>query len=93
MSEAYGAELTSLRSPRVKAARQLAKRAMRERARLFLAEGPQAAGEALARDGVVTELFLTAAARDAGCDAFLVKPCLPDDMVAAVRRVLVSRSS
>ena len=29
-----------------------------------------------------------AAARDAGCDAFLVKPCLPDDMVAAVRRVL-----
>jgi two-component system, cell cycle response regulator DivK len=28
------------------------------------------------------------AAREAGCDAFLVKPCLPDDMVAAVRRVL-----
>ena len=63
MSESYGAELTSIRSPRVKAARQLAKRAMRERAGLFLAEGPQAAGEALARDGVVTELFLTAAAR------------------------------
>jgi RNA methyltransferase, TrmH family len=60
MSEA---ELTSIRSPRVKAARQLGKRALRERARLFLAEGPQAAGEALARDGVVTELFLTAAAR------------------------------
>jgi TrmH family RNA methyltransferase len=57
------AELTSIRSPRVKAARQLAKRSMRERARSFLAEGPQAAGEALARDGVVTELFLTAAAR------------------------------
>jgi TrmH family RNA methyltransferase len=63
MSGAHGAELTSLRSPRVKAARQLAKRALRERARLFLAEGPQAVGEALARDGVVTELFLTAAAR------------------------------
>ena len=31
------------------------------------------------------------AARDAGCDAFLVKPCLPDDMVATVRRVLDSR--
>ena len=29
-----------------------------------------------------------AAARDAGCDAFLIKPCLPDDMVAAVRKVL-----
>ena len=63
MSEAYGPELTSIRSPRVKAARQLGKRAFRLRARLFLAEGPQAAGEALARDGVVTELFLTAAAR------------------------------
>jgi RNA methyltransferase, TrmH family len=63
MSEAYGTELTSLRSPRVKAARQLGKRALRLRARSFLAEGPQAVGEALARDGVVTELFLTAAAR------------------------------
>ena len=63
MSEGYGAELTSLHSPRVKAARQLGKRALRLRARSFLAEGPQAVGEALARDGVVTELFLTAAAR------------------------------
>jgi RNA methyltransferase, TrmH family len=63
MSEGYGAELTSLRSPRVKAARQLGKRALRLRARSFLAEGPQAVGEALARDGVVTEMFLTAAAR------------------------------
>jgi RNA methyltransferase, TrmH family len=62
MSETPGAELTSLRSPRVKAARQLAKRAMRERARSFLAEGPQAVGEALAHGGVVTQLFLTGAA-------------------------------
>ena len=43
-----GAELTSIRSPRVKAARQLGKRALRQRARSFLAEGPQAVGEALA---------------------------------------------
>src|SRR5437764_12216802 len=63
MSEAFGPELTSIRSPRVKAARALGKRALRLRARSFLAEGPQAAGEALGRDGVVTELFLTAAAR------------------------------
>jgi len=55
-------ELTSIRSPRVKAARQLGKRALRQRARRFLAEGPQAAGEALAAGGVVTELFVTAAA-------------------------------
>jgi TrmH family RNA methyltransferase len=58
-----GAELTSVRSPRVKAARQLAKRALRQRARQFLAEGPQAVGEALAAGGVVTQLFVTAAAQ------------------------------
>jgi RNA methyltransferase, TrmH family len=63
MSQPSGPELTSIRSPRVKAARQLGKRALRLRARSFLAEGPQAVSEALARDGVVTELFLTAAAR------------------------------
>jgi len=63
VAEFSGTELTSIRSPRVKAARALGKRALRLRARSFLAEGPQAVGEALARDGVVTELFLTAAAR------------------------------
>ena len=63
MSQPSGPELTSIRSPRVKAARQLGKRALRLRARSFLAEGPQAVSEALARGGVVTELFLTAAAR------------------------------
>jgi RNA methyltransferase, TrmH family len=49
----------SRRSAAVKAARQLGKRAFRERARLFLAEGPQAVREALARRDVVTELFVT----------------------------------
>ncbi|HEY7882087.1 MAG TPA: RNA methyltransferase [Streptosporangiaceae bacterium] len=58
-----GAELTSIRSPRVKAVRQLAKRALRQRARSFLAEGPQAVGEALATGGVVTQLFVTSAAQ------------------------------
>jgi RNA methyltransferase, TrmH family len=58
-----GSEVTSTRSPRVKAARQLAKRAFRERSRSFLAEGPQAVREALASPGVITELFLTAPAR------------------------------
>jgi RNA methyltransferase, TrmH family len=41
------AEITSIRSPRVKAARQLAKRSFRQGARSFLAEGPQAVREAL----------------------------------------------
>jgi RNA methyltransferase, TrmH family len=43
----------------VKAARQLGKRAFRERGRSFLAEGPQAVREALVRPGVLTELFVT----------------------------------
>jgi RNA methyltransferase, TrmH family len=47
----------------VKAARQLAKRAFRERGRSFLAEGPQAVREALGQPGVVTELFVTAPGR------------------------------
>ncbi|MDX6392573.1 MAG: methyltransferase, TrmH family [Streptosporangiaceae bacterium] len=63
MTPLAGPELTSLRSLPVKSARQLAKRALRQRARSFLAEGPQAAGEALADVGVVTELFVTAPAQ------------------------------
>ncbi|MBP2708049.1 RNA methyltransferase [Microbispora sp. RL4-1S] len=54
------AELTNIRSPRVKAARRLAKRAFRDRDRAFLAEGPQAVREALAVEGVTVELFATA---------------------------------
>jgi TrmH family RNA methyltransferase len=56
--------VTSIRSPRVKAARQLAKRAFRERSRLFLAEGPQAVREALRMPGVLTDLFVSGGARD-----------------------------
>lgn len=29
-------------------------------------------------------------ARDAGCDAFVTKPCLPDDLVAEIRRMLAA---
>ncbi|HXZ66189.1 MAG TPA: RNA methyltransferase [Streptosporangiaceae bacterium] len=53
----------SLRSARVKAARQLAKRAFRDRGRSFVAEGPQAVREALRRPGIVTELFVTGQGR------------------------------
>jgi TrmH family RNA methyltransferase len=63
MRPPIGPEFTSTRSPRVKAARQLGKRTLRQRARSFLAEGPQAAGEALAAPGVVTELFVTGPAQ------------------------------
>jgi len=59
MTAPAGPEVISARSPRVRAARQLAKRAFRQRARSFLAEGPQAVGEALASGAAVTELFVT----------------------------------
>ncbi|GII65420.1 RNA methyltransferase [Sphaerisporangium krabiense] len=76
-----GPELTNIKSPRVKAARRLAKRAFRDRDRAFLAEGPQAVREALALPGVTVELFATAeaearhadivaAAREAGVPVF-----------------------
>jgi RNA methyltransferase, TrmH family len=56
-------EITSTRSARVKAARQLARRANRSRSRAFLAEGAQSVRAALGRPGVLTELFITGAAR------------------------------
>jgi TrmH family RNA methyltransferase len=59
-----GTEITSVRSARVQAARRLAKRAFRARDRLFLAEGPQAVREAVARPGIVVELFATREATD-----------------------------
>ncbi|HXS63137.1 MAG TPA: RNA methyltransferase [Streptosporangiaceae bacterium] len=60
--------MLNARSSRVKAARLLARRSMRERSRLFLAEGPQAVREALggrqaAERSLVTELFVTGLAR------------------------------
>jgi TrmH family RNA methyltransferase len=62
MTHPAGGEITSLRSPRVKTARQLAKRAFRQRARSFLAEGPQSVGAALESGAEITELFVTAPA-------------------------------
>jgi TrmH family RNA methyltransferase len=56
-------EYTSVRSPRLKAARRLTKRALRQRARAFLAEGPQAVTEAFHSGAPVSELFVTAEAR------------------------------
>ena len=52
-------ELLTPRSSRVKAARRLTRRASRMSAGLFLAEGPQAVREALARPGCVVEVFAT----------------------------------
>ncbi|SCL25321.1 RNA methyltransferase, TrmH family [Micromonospora rhizosphaerae] len=56
------------RTPRVVAARRLHRRRDREATGRFLAEGPQAVREALARPGTVTELFGTPAALDRYAD-------------------------
>jgi RNA methyltransferase, TrmH family len=62
--------VTSSQSPRIRAARALAKRALRSRSRLFLAEGPQAVREALGQDGpsLIKELFVTEPARSRHAD-------------------------
>ncbi|MEV0978312.1 RNA methyltransferase [Streptomyces sp. NPDC049915] len=52
-------ELISPRSPRVLAARRLAKRNFRGKERLFLAEGPQAVREAAGHADTLVELFAT----------------------------------
>jgi TrmH family RNA methyltransferase len=61
-------ELTSVRSPRVKSARRLAKRAFRQQDRRFLAEGPQAVREALDLEGGLVELYATAEAESRHAD-------------------------
>jgi RNA methyltransferase, TrmH family len=53
----------SVSMARLKAARRLTKRALRQRERAFLAEGPQAVSEALATGARVTDLFVTAPAQ------------------------------
>ena len=63
LPDGSGSEYTSVRSPRLKAAKRLTKRALRQRARAFLAEGPQAVTEAFHSGAPVSELFVTAEAR------------------------------
>lgn len=66
-------ELISPRSPRVTAARRLAKRNFRGKDRLFIAEGPQAVREAVAHRGpggrpTLIELFTTVEAAERHAD-------------------------
>jgi len=68
MTTSPGLEYTSVRSPRLKAARRLTKRALRQRLRAFLVEGPQAVTEAFGSGAPVTELFVTAEARTRHAD-------------------------
>jgi TrmH family RNA methyltransferase len=62
------AEITNIRSPRVKAARRLTKRAFRDRDHAFLAEGPQAVREALTVKGATIEVFATVEAESRHAD-------------------------
>ncbi|MGK5630189.1 TrmH family RNA methyltransferase [Streptomyces sp. URMC 123] len=92
-------ELTSLRSPRVVAARRLAKRAFRGKERRFIAEGPQAVREAVEHRGdagpTLIELFATveaaeryadivAAARAAGAEVHTAT----DEVVAEISQTV-----
>ncbi|UED83116.1 TrmH family RNA methyltransferase [Streptomyces profundus] len=65
-------QLISARSPRVSAARRLARRSFRGRERRFLAEGPQAVREAVghrgAEGGTLRELFITPEAAERYAD-------------------------
>jgi RNA methyltransferase, TrmH family len=80
---------------RLKAARRLTKRALRQRERAFLAEGPQAVSEALATGTRVSGLFVTApaqarhaelvaAAQDAGVDVQLVSGEIMSELAQTV---------
>ncbi|MBW5422217.1 RNA methyltransferase [Streptomyces sp. BG9H] len=62
------AELISPKSPRVSAARRLAKRNFRGKERLFLAEGPQAVREAAGHADTLVELFATVDAAERYAD-------------------------
>ncbi|MFD4576861.1 TrmH family RNA methyltransferase [Streptomyces sp. NPDC058417] len=89
-------ELISPRSPRVTAARRLARRNFRGKDRLFLAEGPQAVREAVAHGtDTLTELFTTldaaerhadiiGAARAAGVRVHLAADEVVDDISTTV---------
>ncbi len=89
-------QLFTPRTPRVVAARRLHRRRDRDGTGRFLAEGPQAVREALARPGTVTELFgtpaafdrypeLTSAAREAGVP---VSPVTEDALAALAETVV-----
>ncbi|MFC0598656.1 TrmH family RNA methyltransferase [Streptomyces palmae] len=81
-------ELTSLRSPRVIAARRLAKRSFRGKERRFLAEGPQAVREAATHlievyatpEAAERHADIVAAAQTAGVPVFIAT----DEVVAAM---------
>jgi TrmH family RNA methyltransferase len=80
---------------RLKAARRLTKRALRQRERAFLAEGPQAVSAALATGARVSGLFVTAPAQtrhaelvaqaqDAGVDVQLVSGEIMSELAQTV---------
>jgi TrmH family RNA methyltransferase len=79
--------LLTQRTPRVVAARKLQRRRDRDANRRFLAEGPQAVREALAKPGVVHELFGTTEALLRYADLAEQAPavaCVTDEGLAAL---------
>ena len=78
--------MLTVRSERVRVARKLRRRAARQKAGLFLVEGPQAVAEAVARPDLLVELFATpeAASRHDGMIASAPVPVqLADEAAVA----------
>ena len=70
--------MLTVRSERVRLARKLRRRAAREKAQIFLVEGPQAVREAIAKPDLLIEVFATAEAASQNADLF-------DEVPAPVR--------
>lgn len=81
-------ELTSPRSPRVAAVKRLHSSRGRRDSRLFVAEGPQGVREALRREGVVQEIFVsvtaTSACRELADAASAPVTVVSDEVLAAM---------
>ncbi|KUJ66643.1 RNA methyltransferase [Streptomyces albus subsp. albus] len=82
-------ELTSLRSPRVIAARRLAKRSFRGKERRFLAEGPQAVREAAAH---LIEVYATPEAADRHADVVAAARAAQVPVLTATDEVIAAMS-
>lgn len=86
---AVSPQLTSLRSPRVTAARRLAKRSFRGKERRFIAEGPQAVREAMAH---LIEVYATSEATERHPDIIAAARAANVPVVIATGEVIAEMS-
>jgi TrmH family RNA methyltransferase len=85
-------ELTSARTPQVKAVVRLAKKAFREQDGRFVAEGPQACREAAAVPGALLRLYVTAESAKRYADVVAAAQSSGAEVVVASGEVLAAMS-